>query len=99
MFKKTYAQCSVKNDCYSIVINNKQIIGYVTDVYEFGKDNQTIETVDINQNTIVQEKICIHWTYKKYIDLETNVKTITKTNKLHSAKCVGNDDEICTNKI
>ena len=41
----------------------------------------------------------MHWSYKKDIDPETNVKTTTKTNILHSAKCVGKDDELRTNEI
>ena len=45
-----------KNVCYSAVINNTHIIGYATDMYEFCKDEQTIETVDIDQNKISRRK-------------------------------------------
>ena len=45
-----------KNACYSTVKSNKHIIGYATDMYEFGKDKHTIETVDIDQNKIFERK-------------------------------------------
>ena len=45
-----------KNACYSAMISNTHIIGYATDMYEFGKDKQTIETVDIDQNKISRRK-------------------------------------------
>ena len=54
-----------KNACYSAVISNTHIIGHVTDMYEFGKDKQTIETVDIDQNKISRRKfVCIGHTKK-----------------------------------